>query len=144
MEERGTEQVSLFVVDDDARILELVEHVAERSQWFTSVVTAINGRDALAKLFAAQRRPDVILTDLSMPVMNGFELVQTLKQLEATKDIPVVMFSSSGLLYDREHAMDAGCAAFFPKPTTFAGLEEVLDNVRRIATSAVHAGHAHE
>ena len=121
MAEQSAERVSLLVVDDDARILELVEHVAERVQWFTSIVMATNGREALAKLFAAEHLPDVILTDLSMPGMNGFEFTQAVKQLDATKHIPVVMFSSSGLLYDREHALEAGCAAFFPKPTTFAG-----------------------
>ena len=144
MAERGTEKVSLLVVDDDERILELVEHVAERSQWFTSIALATQGREALAKLFGAEHMPDVILTDLSMPQMNGFEFVQALKQIEATKDIPVVMFSSSGLLYDRQHALDAGCAAFFPKPTTFAGLEEVLENVARIAMGVPVASFAHD
>ena len=134
MGEGTTAQVSLLVVDDDARILELVEHVARECQWFSSIATAVNGREALAKLFMEARLPDVILTDLSMPLMDGFELVQALKQLEATRQIPVVMFSSSGLVFDQQHALDAGCAAFFPKPTSFAGLREVLENVVRIAT----------
>lgn len=144
MAERGKGKVSLLVVDDDERILELLEHVAERSQWFTSIAMATNGREALAQLFAAERMPDIILTDLSMPQMSGFEFVHALKQLEATKDIPVIMFSSSGLLYDRQHALDAGCVAFFPKPTTFAGLEEVLENVARIATGAAIVSVAHD
>lgn len=130
----GSRPVSLLVVDDDVRILELVEHVARECPWFSAIRTAANGRDAIAQLFAAERMPDVILTDLSMPMMDGFELVQTLKQLEATKHLPVVMFSSSGLIYDQQHALDAGCAAFFPKPTSFAGLREVLESVFRIAT----------
>lgn len=136
MAEDTTDQVSLLVVDDDAHILELVEHVARECQWCSSITTAANGRDALAKLFAETRLPDVILTDLSMPLMDGFELVQALKQLEPTKHIPVVMFSSSGLIYDQQHALDAGCAAYFPKPTSFAGLREILENVFRIATGA--------
>ena len=126
--------MSLLVVDDDVRILELVEHVARECPWFSSISTATNGREAIAQLFAAKRMVDVILTDLSMPQMDGFELVQTLKRLDPTKHIPVVMFSSSGLIYDQQHALDAGCAAFFPKPTSFAGLRDVLENVFRIAT----------
>lgn len=136
MAEEATDQVSLFVVDDDARILELVVHVARECPWFSSITTAANGREAIAELFIGERMPDVILTDLSMPLMDGFELVRALKQLEATKHIPVVMFSSSGLIYDQQHAVDAGCAAYFPKPTSFAGIKEVLENVFRIATGA--------
>jgi CheY-like chemotaxis protein len=136
MADERENKLSLLVVDDDVRILEIVEHVARQSPEFESVTTAANGRDALAKIFAGSRMPDVILTDLSMPQMDGFELVQTLKQLPTTKHIPVVMFSSSGLVYDQQHAVDAGCAAFFQKPAHFAGLKEVLENVVRIATGS--------
>jgi CheY-like chemotaxis protein len=124
--------LSLLVVDDDARILELVEHAARTSGHYRTVVTAENGSDALRKL-QSDGLPDVILTDLSMPQMDGFELVQALKGGAATRLIPVVMYSSSGLLYDHEHALAAGCEAFFQKPTTLAGLGDVVTNVARIA-----------
>ena len=69
---------------------------------------------------------DAILSDLSMPQMDGFEFVEALKQNPETRNIPVSMFSSSGLLYDRERALAVGCEAFYPKPATLAGLAEVL------------------
>jgi CheY-like chemotaxis protein len=68
-----------------------------------------------------------------MPQMDGFELVQALKGRAATKFIPVVMYSSSGLLYDHEHALAAGCDAFFQKPMTLAGLSDVVTNLAKIA-----------
>lgn len=132
----NTGKMSLLVVDDDPRILELVEHAAHQSQLFAAITTARNGRVAIAQMFATERVPDVVLTDLSMPEMDGFELVQTLKQLPTTKHIPVMMFSSSGLIYDEQHALDAGCSAYFYKPATLAGLREVLEKVARIATQA--------
>lgn len=127
--------LSLLIVDDDTRILELTEHAARDSGHFRAVSTAENGSDALQKL-ENDGHPDVILTDLSMPGMDGFELVQALKGREATKAIPVVMYSSSGLLYDHQHALAAGCEAFFQKPATLAGLADVLGNVARIAVQA--------
>jgi CheY-like chemotaxis protein len=133
MADGGAGISSLLIVDDDPRILELAEHAARQTGHFDSITTAATGRDALAMIFTADRMPDVILTDLSMPKMDGFEFVQTLKQLAVTRHIPVVMFSSSGLLYDHQHALDAGCAGFFPKPATLAGLRGVLENVARIA-----------
>lgn len=125
----GVGGLLLLIVDDDPRILELAEHAARESGRFEAVVTAEHGRDALAKVFAAPRRPDLILTDLSMPQMDGFELVQTLKELSATKDIPVFMFSSSGVLYDQQRALEVGCAAFFPKPATLADLRSLMENL---------------
>lgn len=124
----------LLIVDDDSRIRELAEHVASRSGFFRSVTTAANGRDALQKLFGGDALPEVILTDLSMPEIDGFELVQTLKNLPMTRHIPVCMFSSSGVLYDQQHALDVGCAAFFPKPVTVPGLLDVLKSVAETAT----------
>src|SRR5689334_16116000 len=109
--------LSLLIVDDDPRILELAEHAARQAGYFRVVRTAENGSDALRQL-ESNGHPDVILTDLSMPQMDGFELVQTLRKQEDTKRIPVVMYSSSGVLYDQQHALAAGCEAFFQKPTT--------------------------
>lgn len=128
--------LSLLIVDDDQRILELAEHAARELGYFAPIDTAENGDDALRKIESEHGLPDVILTDLSMPKMDGFEFVETLKRGAATKDIPVVMFSSSGLLYDQEHAMAAGCEAFFPKPATLAGLSDVLVHVAKIARRA--------
>lgn len=125
--------LSLVIVDDDERILELATHAAHETGSFSSVMAESSAKIALAQIIVGERPPDVVLTDLSMPIMDGFELTQALKSLPSTKHIPVVMFSSSGLHFDREHALDAGCAAFFQKPSTLAGLSEVLREVARIA-----------
>lgn len=129
-------RMSLLIVDDDPRILELAEYAAREIDLFDLVTLAENGRDGLVKLFGSERMPDVILTDLSMPQMDGFEFVQTVKELAVTRHIPVVMFSSSGLIYDQQHAFDAGCAAYFPKPSTLEGLREILENVAQIGSQA--------
>jgi CheY-like chemotaxis protein len=132
MADQHTGMPVILIVDDDPRILELAEHAARETRLFDFIATAANGRDALLKILGGERMPDVILTDLSMPQMDGFELVQTLKELAVTRHIPVAMFSSSGLLYDQQHAVEAGCAAFFPKPASLSGLREVFENVARI------------
>jgi CheY-like chemotaxis protein len=137
MADRGGD-LSLLIVDDDQRILELAEHAARGAGCFRPIHTAVNGDDALAKIKAHHRLPDIILTDLSMPDMDGYELVAALKQNAETREIPVVMFSSSGLHYDEERALAAGCAAFFQKPGTLAGLSEVLSKAAVIGLA--HAG----
>lgn len=127
---------SLLIVDDDARIRELTEFAARESHLFSIIRTAQDGADALDMLADGEPLPDVVLTDLSMPRMDGFELVRTLKELPETREIPVVMFSSSGLHFDREHALAVGCEAFHLKPTSLAGLNDVICAV---AASARHA-----
>ena len=128
MADRGRD-LSLLIVDDDQHILELAEFAARALGCFHPIRTAANGHDALAKIKADRRLPDAILTDLSMPGMDGFEFIAALKGRDETRRIPVVMFSSSGLHYDEERALAAGCDAFFQKPTTMAGLSDVLAKV---------------
>ncbi len=125
--------LSLVIVDDDDRILELTAHAARETGLFSPIVTSTNARHALAEIIVSNEPPGVILTDLSMPHMDGFEFAQTLKSLSSTKHIPIFMFSSSGLHYDEQHALDAGCTAFFLKPSTLSGLTELLKEVARLA-----------
>lgn len=136
MIDRQSAHLSLVIVDDDERILELAAHAAEQTGQFSSVTTATNARNALAQIIVGESAPDVILTDLSMPHMDGFEFAQALKSLPLTKHIPVFMFSSSGLHYDQQHAIDAGCVAFYQKPSTLDGLAEILREVARAVTHA--------
>ncbi len=131
--------LSLLIVDDDSRILELAEYAARELGCFRPIRTAADGQDALTKLKAEPRLPNVILTDLSMPGMDGFEFIAALKRRDETKNIPVVMFSSSGLHYDEQRALAAGCEAFYPKPETMAGLSEVLAKVATIALGHIGA-----
>lgn len=137
-----TAQPRLLIVDDDSRIRELAEFAARTSGEFGPVSLAGDGEEALEMLRFEQGThpetlPDLILTDLSMPRVNGFDLVARLQEDPSTRDIPIVMFSSSGLPYDRERALAAGCRAFFEKPATLTGLVSLL---RTIADLWRHQG----
>lgn len=110
----------------------MVEFCARHSGAFSKITTAHDGLNALAKLSADAVPPDLILTDLSMPRLDGFELLGVLKQREETKQIPVFMFSSSGLMFDRERALAGGCHTFFQKPSTLAGLSEILREIAAV------------
>jgi CheY-like chemotaxis protein len=70
-----------------------------------------------------------VLTDLSMPRLNGHALIAALKRNPETADMPVFMFSSSGAPNDRRVAMDAGCRAYFEKPASMDGLIDIMHEV---------------
>lgn len=88
------------------------------------VIEASNGQEGLEK--AAQTQPDLILTDLVMPVMDGFELVRHLRKLPTFKETPIIAFSASVFEHHQAQSYAMGCNAFIPKPFRIEMLFEQL------------------
>jgi len=112
------------VVDDDADIRELLTELLKDEGY--SVESAANGQEALTWLVAGSSNPCVILLDLMMPIMNGWELGQRLRQLPRFADVPVIVISA-----DRDvpaHAQELKVAAFLQKPLE---LRELLQTVQQ-------------
>lgn len=91
------------------------------------VLTAADGEKGYE--MAARQRPDVILMDLEMPIIDGWEATRRLKSNPQTRDIPVIALSAHALSAEREKAIVAGCDEFDTKPIEFARL---LATVRRL------------
>jgi signal transduction histidine kinase/CheY-like chemotaxis protein len=83
-----------------------------------------NGAEVLKAV--ARRRPDILITDLAMPVMDGLAVARALRRDAATRGLPVLAVSASASDYTREEAMNAGCTEFLPKPIRSAELLERL------------------
>jgi CheY-like chemotaxis protein len=114
----------LLIVDDDERVRSLVAAAAERCGEFTAVQRAPDGQVAIDVIWSALRSdpgavPDLVLSDLCMPRMDGFELIRKLKQHPETCRIPVAIMTSSNRPNDRQDAEAAGCCAFFDKPLRY-------------------------
>jgi CheY-like chemotaxis protein len=77
---------------------------------------------------AASERPDIIIMDLEMPIINGWEATRRLKSQPQTRDIPVIALSAHALSGEREKAIAAGCDEFDTKPIEF---ERLLSTLRR-------------
>lgn len=119
--------LAILIVDDDARIRELTAAAAQRTGLYTSVVTTEGPPIALELLQRdTESLPDLVLTDLSMPGMDGLEFTRLLRSDTRWSQLPIVMFSSSDRPNDREDALAAGCVAFFEKPPTLGGLQDLL------------------
>jgi len=95
------------------------------------VVTAENGKRGYE--MAVAERPDIILMDLEMPVVDGWEATRRLKSNAETRDIPVIAFSAHALGGEREKALAAGCDEFDTKPIEF---DRLVGTIRRILAAA--------
>lgn len=101
----------LYVEDNADNIYMLTRRLTRRGY---EVVTAGNGAEGIA--MANAEAPTLILMDLSLPVMDGWEATRQIKADPATRDIPVVALSAHAMEGDREKALSAGCDDYDTKP----------------------------
>lgn len=113
----------ILVVEDNMDNYELVRFVLERAGY--DVFLAMNGRDGVAA--ARLQKPDLILTDLTMPEMDGWAAAEKLKADEITRSIPLYALSAHTLPSDRKRALEAGCDGYISKPIHMAGFLDVVE-----------------
>jgi CheY-like chemotaxis protein len=92
-----------------------------------SVVAAADGQQAIEA--ARTQKPDVILMDMSLPVLDGWEATRRLKATAETRAIPVIALTAHAMPGDHERAIEAGCDDYDTKPIEFSRLREKIDRV---------------
>lgn len=112
-EDKSLPPSRVLIVDDNPQNLELLTAYMEDVPNVT-IIQAANGTDALAKV--AESQPDVILLDIMMPKMSGFEVCRTLKGDPKTRDIQIIMVTALNEVGDHERAVDCGTDEFLTKP----------------------------
>ncbi|MFQ5899415.1 MAG: PleD family two-component system response regulator [Candidatus Methylomirabilia bacterium] len=113
----------ILLVEDD-RLLRKAADATLRRQGFT-VLTAVDGEEALR--LARAEAPELILLDLIMPKLQGFEVLRILKEDAATAPIPVIVLSNLGQESDMRRAIEAGAAAYLVKANL--SLQELVKKV---------------
>ena len=114
---------AVLVADDDPDILSIVSMSLE-TQGYT-VHKATNGREAVD--LAKQHHPDLVLMDMMMPIVSGYEAVAEIKADEATRDIIIVGLSAKAMATDMERATDVGIDAYITKPFRIAQVLTVVE-----------------
>ncbi|OFX14782.1 MAG: two-component system response regulator [Armatimonadetes bacterium RBG_16_58_9] len=118
----------ILAVDDEKHIVRLVQVNLERAGY--EVVTANDGKEALEKV--ASENPDLVVLDVMMPYMDGFEVLQNLRRSPATRDIPVIMLTAKAQDADVFKGWQSGVDCYLTKP--FNPME-LLSFVKRIFSS---------
>lgn len=103
---------TIMVVDDQLYVTHLLSHVLHREGY--AVRAAVNGVEALRDM--ATHQPDLVITDLMMPEMDGFALIETLRADPRWADLPIVVLTAQGRERDHQRALDLGAQDFVTKP----------------------------
>lgn len=123
--------------DDDAALLGSAAMAAHEGIRF---VKCPGGKEALQLLTTSKSVPDVILLDLNMPLMNGFECLREIRKVEHLKNVAVIMLSTSASPRDEATALELGAAQFITKPNSYAEIcslmNQVVGDIRELRSQA--------
>ena len=108
----------ILVVEDNEMNRDMLSRRLERKGY--QVILAIDGRDGISA--ARTESPDLILMDMSLPGIDGWEAARRLKSDEATRLIPVIALTAHAMVSDRQKALEAGCDDYETKPIEFQRL----------------------
>jgi CheY-like chemotaxis protein len=115
----------VLLVDDSSTTLMMERMILERRTPY-QCVTAMNGVEAVAK--AETEKPDLILMDVVMPQMNGFEACKTLRQKAATRETPIILVTTRGEESYVEAGFQSGCNDYITKPINSGELVKLLES----------------
>ena len=118
----------ILVVEDEQFSAVIVGHIIRNAGH--TVIPARDGKEAISK--AKRERPDLIIMDLSLPAMTGWEATRRIKSDPATSGIPIVALTASLTAADRDEAYEAGCDAYETKPID---VERLLTHVTELVKS---------
>ena len=115
----------ILLVEDNEMNRDMLSRRLQRKGY--SVLIALDGEQGLAKAYSEM--PDLILMDISLPFIDGYEVTRRLKANPRTRHIPVIALTAHALLTDRDKALKAGCNDYDTKPVDFARLTEKIETL---------------
>jgi two-component system cell cycle response regulator DivK len=115
----------ILLVEDNEMNRDMLSRRLQRKGY--SVLIAVDGEQGLATAYSEM--PDLILMDISLPFIDGYEVTRRLKANPRTKHIPVIALTAHALLTDRDKALRAGCNDYDTKPVEFTRLTEKIETL---------------
>jgi len=127
----------ILLVEDNEMNRDMLSRRLQRRGY--EVIIALDGQQGVA--MAQSSSPDIVLMDMSLPVMDGWEATRTLKASPDTKEIPVIALTAHAMSTDRDKAMEAGCDDYDTKPIELTRLIAKMESLMaRNSKGAAAAG----
>ena len=114
----------ILLVEDNEMNRDMLSRRLQRKGYH--IVTATDGEQGLS--IARATGPDLILMDITLPEMDGWEVTRLLKEDESTRHIPIIALTARALMSDRAKAFEVGCDDYDTKPVEFGRLSEKINN----------------
>ena len=131
---RKAEKTKVLIVDDEPKIVQTLQDRLEMNEY--EVLIAYDGKEGLEK--AVKFLPDVILLDILMPVMDGLEMLEALREYPDCSDISVIMLTARNRTQDVERAHACGIKDYVVKPFEISELLEKIEKIVEKRKTAVH------
>jgi DNA-binding response OmpR family regulator len=122
---KKTNKIKILIVDDEPDLVQTLQDRLEMNGYI--IVTASNGKEGLEK--AAQEKPDIILLDVIMPIMDGLEMLEALRKHPEVKNCAVIMLTARSQRQDIVRAKTCGIEDYTVKPFDLSELIEKIENV---------------
>ncbi len=129
-------EVSILIVEDDAGHARLIEKNLKRANISNGITHVENGREALDFLFSegafvGQERPSplLVLLDLNMPVMDGYQVLERMKADPRTKQIPVVVLTTTDDAREVSRCYELGCSVYITKPVEYESFSAAIQQL---------------
>jgi two-component system cell cycle response regulator DivK len=126
----------ILIVEDNEDSRELVAKVLKNKGYM--IVEAVDGEEAIEKVVA--EKPDLVLLDISIPKLDGYEVAKRLKSMEDVKDIPIVAVTAHAMKGDREKVIAAGFEGYISKPVNVRELPDQVKSYLRGKWESVLGG----
>jgi len=117
--------MKVLLIDDTLSLLEEIKDILLMEGY--DVTTATDGYDGLQKISKAN--PDIIITDLVMPDMNGYQLIEKIKSIDKFKDVPIIVLSAQAAKEDKEKAFELHADKYLTKPCAASDLVDAIEEI---------------
>jgi len=131
-----TQDVTILLVEDDPGHARLIEKNLRRSNFMNGIVKASNGQQALDYLFSEGHYAEserasslLVLLDLNMPVLDGYQVLERMKADERTKNIPVIILTTTDDAREVSRCYDLGCSVYVTKPVEYEQFTKAVRNL---------------
>jgi len=122
-------KAKILLIEDNAQNRYLVTFILEKYDYF--VLQAEDGEQGI--LMANQSRPDLILLDIQLPIIDGYTVAREIRKIESLAKIPIIAITSYAMPGDKVQALEAGCTGYIEKPinpdTFLAQIEKYLEDI---------------
>jgi CheY-like chemotaxis protein len=122
----------LLLVEDNEMNRDMLSRRLERRGF--QIVMALNGAEGVS--MAGSEKPDLILMDMSLPVLSGWDATRSIKSNPDTRSIPVIALTAHAMETDKQRALEAGCDDYDTKPINLSGLLEKIGKLLHPAMQA--------